>query len=40
MMSAEFGIRYAGEGWLEIVENKGRKAEPPLAPDLVVTRAA
>jgi len=40
MMSAEFSIRYAGEGWLEIIEDKGRKAKPPLAPDLVVTRAA
>lgn len=40
MMSAEFGIRYAGEGWLDIVEERGRKAKPPLAPDLVVTRAA
>jgi len=38
MMCAEFGVRYAGEGWLDIVEAKGRKSGPPLAPDLVVTR--
>jgi hypothetical protein len=36
MMSTEFGIRYAGTGWLEIVENKGTKAVPPMAPDLVI----
>ena len=40
MMSAEFGIRYAGEGWLDIVEAKGRKAKPPLAPDLLVASTA
>ena len=40
MMSAEFKIRYAGGGWLEIVEDKGKKAEPPMAPDLVVSHRA
>ena len=40
MMCVEFGIRYSGEGWLDIVEAKGRKAKPLLAPDLVVTRSA
>ena len=40
MMCVEFCIRYAGEGWLDIVEAKGPKAKPLLAPDLVVTRSA
>lgn len=39
MMSAEFGIRYFGDGWLEIVERKKVRVAPPLAPDLVITRA-
>ena len=37
MMSLEFGIRYVGEGWLEVVEDKGVTAAPALTPDLVVT---
>ncbi len=37
MMSAEFGIRYMGTGWLDIVEDKGIKTSPPMAPDLVVS---
>lgn len=37
MMSAEFGIRYAGKGWLEIITDKGKKADPPLASDMVIT---
>lgn len=40
MMSAEFNIRYAGNGWLEIIESKGRHAKARLAPDLVVTNRA
>lgn len=36
MLSAEFGIRYTGSGWLDIVEEKGRRAAPALAPDLVI----
>lgn len=37
MMSAEFGIRYAGKGWLEIVEEGDGNAASPLTPDLVIT---
>jgi len=37
MMGLEFGIRYVGEGWLEVVEDKGVTAAPALTPDLVVT---
>ena len=37
MMSAEFGIHYAGEGWLEIIENKGSRATPPMTPDVVIS---
>ena len=37
MMSAEFGIRYTGDGWLDIVTETDAKAPPPLAPDLVIT---
>ena len=37
MMSAEFGIRYMGTGWLDIVEDKGAKTSPPMAPDLVIS---
>ena len=40
MMSAEFHIRYTGEGWLGIVEERNHKAAPPLCPDLVLTGAA
>jgi hypothetical protein len=40
MMSAEFRIRYTGTGWLEIVEDKGAKTAPPLAPDLIITSRA
>ena len=39
MISAEFGIRYAGEGWLDIVEERNRKAAPQMCPDLVITSA-
>jgi len=35
MMQAEFGIRYKGEGWLEIVG----KGNPKLCPDLIITRS-
>jgi hypothetical protein len=38
MMTAEFNISYTGNGWLDIIEDKGSKASPPLAPDLVVCR--
>ncbi|MDE2102164.1 MAG: hypothetical protein KGL39_33265 [Patescibacteria group bacterium] len=37
MMSAEFSIRYVGDGWLDIVTNKGGKVEHPIAPDFVIT---
>ena len=37
MMIAEFGIRYVGDGWLDIVEKQGRTVKPALAPDLVIT---
>ncbi len=37
MMSAEFHIRYTGEGWLNIVEEDRRTAAPQLCPDLVIT---
>ncbi len=38
MMSAEFGIRYEGQGWLTIVEPDGGEVAPILAPDLVFVR--
>ena len=37
MMAAEFNIRYAGTGWLDIVEENKQKTVPPLCPDLVIT---
>ena len=40
MMMAEFNIRYAGEGWLHIVDEKRKSAAPNLCPDLVITSAA
>ena len=36
MMAAEFGIRYEGEGWLNIIEPRGKMAPAPQAPDLVI----
>jgi hypothetical protein len=39
MMSAEFGIRYTGDGWLDIVEERNGKVRPALQPDLVVAAA-
>jgi hypothetical protein len=40
MMAAEFGIRYQGDGWLDIVEKRNGKVAPSLAPDLVIMRCA
>ena len=37
MMTTEFNIRYIGTGWLDIIEDKGAKTSPPMAPDLVVS---
>jgi len=37
MMTTEFNIRYIGTGWLDIIEDKGTKTSPPMAPDLVVS---
>ena len=39
MMRAEFHIRYAGEGWLDIVDSRSKSVQPALAPDLVITSA-
>jgi hypothetical protein len=39
MMMAEFGIRYTGDGWLDIVDEEHKKAAPNRCPDLVLTRA-
>lgn len=36
MMIAEFGVRYVGDGWLNIVEAKGGRVKSVLAPDLVI----
>jgi hypothetical protein len=40
MMTAEFGIQYAGEGWLDIVEAQGGTVRPILRPDVVLTNQA
>ena len=40
MMSAEFGVRYQGDGWMNVVEKDGAGAVPSLAPDLVITSSA
>jgi len=37
MMAAEFGIRYWGEGWVDIVEEQGGESRPKLCPDLFIT---
>jgi hypothetical protein len=37
MMAAEFGIRYTGDGWMDIVEENDRKAPHPMCPDVVIT---
>ena len=37
MMSAEFGIQYKGDGWLEIVDERKKPASPNLCPDFVIT---
>jgi len=39
MMSAEFNIRYVGDGWLDIVGGRKGRVAPALAPDLVISRA-
>ena len=40
MMSAEFGIRYQGAGWLDIVDEQPQPAPMPRCPDLVLAPAA
>src|ERR1035437_198064 len=40
MMIAEFGIRYVGDGWLDIVEAQGRTVKTALAPNLGITANA
>jgi hypothetical protein len=37
MMSAEFGIRYVGDGWLDIIEEKAGRAAAKTTPDLVAS---
>ena len=37
MMTAEFGIRYQGEGWLEIVDERQKPASPQRCPDFILT---
>jgi len=39
MMTAEFHIRYEGEGWLNIVEEDKKPASAKLCPDLVIVGA-
>ncbi len=39
MITAESNIRYLGDGWLDIVDEKRQRAAPNLCPDLVLTRA-
>ena len=39
MMTAEFNIRYVGDGWLDIVDEKRKRTAPNCCPDLVLTRA-
>jgi hypothetical protein len=34
MMSAEFGIRYTGEGWLRIIKSTDNPAATRTAPDV------
>lgn len=40
MMSAEFNIRYVGDGWLDIIEKDSSQVAPALAPDMVITGKA
>jgi hypothetical protein len=40
MMASEFGVRYEGKGWLNIVEGRNGTAAPALVPDLVITPKA
>ncbi len=40
MMSAEFGIHYRGEGWMQIVNDKGAEVPSKLTPDLVIVGSA
>lgn len=37
LMSAEFGIRYQGDGWLDIVDERQKPASPQLCPDFILT---
>lgn len=37
MMSAEFGVQYRDDGWMNVVETNGAGARPGFAPDLVIT---
>ena len=37
MMTAEFGVHYRGDGWLEIVDERRTPASPNLCPDFVLT---
>lgn len=37
LMSARFGIRYTGDGWLEIIEPDGEEAAANMTPDMVLS---